>query len=329
MQILIIRKWVWSDMVLPVKYGKDDIVRGLKDPQRIVEEAKYLYKSSLFKYKYRNTDKGNPIMEDWDNLILLDSCRYDILQQTGVFDEEVGYKILRSSTSPEFCEEYIHGNEFQDSIYVTGNPYGAQVDDNIFYNKYSTFNADIKNINKSWHPETVYQLAVENHKENPNKRMMVHFMQPHFPYFGDRAEELRNELREEGYIFWAWNEELGDEDKNRDDVITTLMAAAKDGLISVDDLTEIYIDNIEIAAEYVKKLANEVGGKTVVSADHGEMLRWKIGHSVDLYTEGLRKVPWVVLDYDQRRETYEEEPQISQNVVDSDIEAQLGALGYK
>jgi hypothetical protein len=319
---------LFHDMVLPKRYSKEQIYRAFRNPQKFINEARYIYASSKFKYKYGHKNGANPLLEDWDNLILLDACRYDMLKKSAIFDEEVRYKILRSSTSPEFCDEYIYGNNFHDTIYVTANPFGARVNDGIFYNKHSTTNVVVENMHDSWDPETVYQLAVENYKENRNKRMLVHFMQPHSPYFGEKAEKLRDELREEGYTFWAWNEELTQEDKNREDIITHLLSAAQTGLISVDDLTDIYLENIEVVAEYVKKLASEIGGKTIVSSDHGEMLKWKIGHGRDINTEGLRKVPWVVLDYEQRRETYREEPQISQEIVESDVDTQLGALGY-
>jgi hypothetical protein len=269
-------------MILPGKYEKDDILRGLRDPRRIIKEGKYSYKSSLFKYKYWNVDK-KPITKDWDNLLLLDACRYDMLQRVGGFDGEIGYKILRSSTSPEFCDEYIAGNEFHDTIYVTANSFGAQVDDSVFYKKIVTLGDD-RELKVNLAPEMVYQRALDAHRDHPDKRLMVHFMQPHSPYFGEKAAELRERLTDRGYNFWVWDDELSEADGDRDGVYTHLLDAAKDRNITTDELTEIYLENLDIVLEYVKKLATEMGGKTIVTSDHGEVLRWKLGHGYGIYT---------------------------------------------
>jgi hypothetical protein len=220
------------------------------------------------------------------------------------------------------------GNKFHDTIYVTANPFGAEVSNDVFYNKYITFeDNDIKNPNKSWAPETVYQLASDAHDINRNKKMIVHFMQPHAPYFGKKAEKIRERLNNGGYMFWAWNEELSEEDKKQNKILSHLLSAAQQDLITVDELTKIYIENIEAVLEYVKKLVDEVDGKTIVTSDHGEMLRWKIGHGENIYTEGLRKVPWVVINDPERRDVIEEEP-CETNDKNIKVNQQLRALGY-
>jgi hypothetical protein len=318
-------------MVLPRRYNRDQIFKAIKNPEKIVSEFKYLYHSSKFRYKYRNERAINPLNEDWDNLFILDACRYDIFEEINPFDEKVDYRILQSSNSPEFCDAYISGNKYHDTIYVTANPFGIRVDNKSFYRKYSTIDENGNDPNVNWAPEAVYQLALESYRSNLDKRLMVHFMQPHAPYFGDKAAQLRESIKEEGYQFWAWNEKLSQENKDRDDVITHLLSAAQRGVITPDELIEVYTENLEIILEYIQKLVDEVDGKTVITSDHGEMLRWKIGHGREIYTEELRKVPWLVLPDDDgnRREITAETPSGSQEVVDSEIDNQLRALGYK
>jgi hypothetical protein len=79
----------------------------------------------------------------------------------------------------------------------------------------------------------------------------------------------------------------------------------------------------------VQTLAEQLDGKTVVTSDHGEMLKWKHGHGYGIYTEELRKVPWMVLDYEQRRTTTAEKPIETDEIIDSAVDTQHTALGYK
>ena len=59
--------------------------------------------------------------EKWDNLIILDSCRYDVFKQ--VIDEfdirgKLGVRLSRGSTTHEFLRENFKG-DFKDIIYIT------------------------------------------------------------------------------------------------------------------------------------------------------------------------------------------------------------------
>jgi hypothetical protein len=160
--------------------------------------------------------------------------------------------------------------------------------------------------------------------------MITHFMQPHSPYFGERAKAIRQRVTDDhGITFWAWDEELCNSDVEKSDTfMPDLLSAAKEGYITVDELTEVYTENLELVLEYVDKLLDQVDGKTVVTSDHGEMLRSRLGHGRELYTEGLRKVPWVVLNTGHRREITSEKP-VQQETAKLDMDKQLKALGYK
>lgn len=341
------------------KYTRDDIIKGLKNPrlvsrefERISRHAIHFPRRVAFQYRY-NYDYD--IMNaDWDNLIILDACRYDIIKNMGLF-ENVEYKILDSSNSLEFVENYISNNTHNDAVYVTANPFGAQVYPSTFYKKIITFNyqegnkkAQVQNLEESWSqgwsPETVYQVAKDAFKNNPNKRMIIHFMQPHGPYFGSKAKQARERLRSEGFKFWAWNEEINKKDKsNNDYILSHLLPAAQRGLIKKDEFIEIYKENLEYVSAYVEKIFDEFDGKTVVTSDHGEMLGESkiflpdnmggmgksIGHGYGIYTKELRKVPWIINNYTERRNISQEESEKNMDNEVNDIEDQLRALGYK
>lgn len=324
------------------KINKDKIYHILKNPRKIKQGFEYILdhvkhspRQLMFKRKYST----NPYIpnEDWDNLIILDACRHDVLKELEYF-ENIDYKILKSSNSQEFIEKYLDPYVFDDTVYVTANPFGAQLS-NTFCDLYSTIennNSNDEGVTKNWNPQSVYQSAIEANNEYPNKRLIIHFMQPHAPYFSEEATKLRKSLRKRGYKFWAWDENVKIEQTDNDKVLHNLLDATQQGLISGNQLKRLYIENLEFVLPYVQKLSDRLIGKTVVTADHGEMLgenkrftpnSMSIGHGYGIYTEELRKVPWICLDYDVRKDIKPDD--MKDENVEIEIEKQLKALGYK
>lgn len=339
--------------VLPNRYNKENIARAIKDPTKIRDEAKRITKELYspirrlqFESKYNKENIFDPVDQSWDNLIILDACRYDILAENNIFEGTLDYNVLDSSTSPEFINNYINGKKLHDTVYISANPFTSRISPGTFYKTYTPFqqdNTEVKNqkyklndLSDSWDPQTVYDLSIDGFEQNPEKRQIVHFMQPHAPYFGKRAKDLRNELNDEGVRFWAWDESLDKEGCNSDEVLSHLLAAAEQGYISKKELSEVYVENLLIVLDYVKKYSESVSGKTVISSDHGEMLGESsilhgdlYGHGRKIYTKELRKVPWFTLSYKERRSVTAEEPVEQRDNLNKDLDKKLRALGYK
>lgn len=81
----------------------------------------------------------------------------------------------------------------------------------------------------------------------------------------------------------------------------------------------------------------EIDGKSVITADHGEMLGERVfpftsrvwGHSEGFSTPTLRYVPWLEIEADLRRDVTSSSPvETEGELADSDIEDRLRALGY-
>jgi hypothetical protein len=336
--------------MIPKRYSIDTLIKALQNPQKLRREIKRILDSAVHMPRRllfsSNHEYMSDIMaEDWDNLIILDACRYDIINDT-IGDHDVDYKNLDSSTSSEFIDKYFKGNEYRDTIYVTSNPYGARVND-VFYKKITPYDGEYDIIEdthgESWKPDIVFDTALGVIKENPNKKMIVHFMQPHAPYFGEAADQLREKIRTRGYEFWAWDDGIEREEMdNNQYILSNLLDAAKKGVITADELIEVYIENLEIVLEYAYRLSDKMEGKTVLTADHGEMLgenkhllvsdmrglEQNFGHGRNIYTEELRQVPWIVLDSDIRKEVTKADKIENSEEIDSNIEDQLRALGY-
>jgi len=107
---------------------------------------------------------------------------------------------------------------------------------------------------------------------------------------------------------------------------------------------EAYNENLDIVLTEIEALLDELDGKSVITADHGNLVgerlgpvptRRKYGHPYGVHTEELVKVPWFILEGETRREIRREirsEPAIEsddENISETELEDQLEALGYR
>jgi hypothetical protein len=275
---------------------------------------------------------------DWDYLIILDACRYDIFEQIVDIDGQLTPVISKGSHSKEFASKHFSDNNFNDTVYVTANGHGARIGENCFYDLIFTDKMDsvpdievLHSSKKGLAPDTVYNAGLKAYNKYPNKRIIIHFMQPHNPYFGDMSRELRKNLEKEGLIVEAREPEKLEDDTNEKDTVPGLGAAFREGYITQKELQEVYVENLEFVLEYVRDLTDELQGKIVVTADHGERLgeNNKAGHPPYTYTEELRKVPWLIINNAPRPNITEEEPPEKTAIDQNAVEKRLENLGYK
>jgi hypothetical protein len=82
-------------------------------------------------------------------------------------------------------------------------------------------------------------------------------------------------------------------------------------------------------------LVDRLDGKTVITADHGELLYDRVfgvrvcSHRPWFNVPQLREVPWLELPFNTRRKTTTEAPATTTDVPEQAIEDQLEALGYR
>lgn len=239
-------------------------------------------------------------------------------------------------------------------MYATANPYGAHICQNTFYDLETTFRGEIKHHSqksrvdevvvesgetfsnshvKFVEPSSVTRLSSELHERYPEKRLITHYMQPHKPYLGSTAKTLREDLRKSGVFFARFHKKEEVEEAKSDGmtVVGSLMEAAKKEIISNELLKEIYIENLHLVLEEVEALIENLNGKTIITADHGELLgeSGRYNHPQGRYDFELRKVPWLIIDNENRRSITKESQAKQKNVTEKEIEGQLRALGYK
>ena len=260
------------------------------------------------KYNSRGTDVFE---EDWDNLVILDACRYDYFRRYNDIPGRLESRISRGSMSREFVRGNFENRRLYDTVYFSDNAWFGKIHEEIgadLYD-YSLSERDAFDGLVS-HPSTLTESALEYDREYPDKRLIVHYLQPHAPYFSRDGEER-----------FRWpSEHHGDCDP--------------------EELREAYVGNLELVLSEAERLIDALRGKTVVTADHGELLGERLPpfqlrqyqHPPGIYVEPLVKVPWLVVDEEGRKEittgTASESSDYG-DLDDEEIDQQLRALGYR
>jgi len=278
-------------------YSLSQLIRGLRTPSLLCREANRLYYRRLNNRRYNVSGVG-VFDEDWDTLIILDACRYDMFKRISNLPGRLESRISRGSSTPEFLVANFDDRDLLDTVYVTANP-------QLYRNRHR-IDTDLHAVIDVWNdegwddrygtvlPETVADAALDAAETYPNKRHVVHFMQPHYPFLTDETEFDKGHLE--------------DEDTEEGNVWTKLMEGTLD--VDASKIKALYDQNLRRALPSVKQLLDELPGKTVVTADHGNMLgersrpipirEW--GHPRGIYTDELVTVPWLVVDSETRRD---------------------------
>lgn len=302
---------------------------GLSSRPRMMKYAGLLHPfyNFLFSVKY---GQGTDIMaEDWDNLIILDACRYDDFQQLNNLPGNLESRIAKAADSKGFVIKNFCGRELHDTVYVTANPHIKYIDDDVFH---AVVDEPIDQWDSSTmcvKPASVTEAAKRAHDKYPNKRLIIHYMQPHDPPLGPTAEELADEMD----IIGAVPERVSRDHPSG----TRYIHAVAAGDLSLTKARKAYRETLEIVLEDVQDLLDYLDGKSVITADHGEMFGENpypfLGKLYDHYfhprTPELCKVPWhIVQNGTTRRTVHSDPPKTSNRISQNRLENQLRDLGY-
>jgi hypothetical protein len=266
--------------------------------------------------------------EDWDNLLILDATRADTFEECFSTQDFDDYRRVHSPgcASPEWMRKTFSGRCFEDTVYVTANPWIAKTAPNSFVETVNIWTEttdketeDFQDAiglsgaglehNATIPADVVNQYALDAHERWPNKRLLVHYFQPHGPQIGLPDGELRDEPADVG------------------------MGRLRSGEISRKEYMDAYRDNLQYVMFHARKLSDKLGGRSVFSSDHGELFGdrlwpWPIrgyGHLDGLYHPKMTEVPWAVSDGDRRNITLDDTTEHNME----DVDDRLRDLGYK
>jgi len=275
---------------------------------------------------------------DWDYLIVLDACRYDFFKEnyTDFFEGELSKKRTKGTSTPEWLRKTFTSR--YNYKYISGNPYcngkGVSLRDQMpgyeeDWNAVNSFTEVVDAWSTNWdkeentvRPESITEIALE---EDNGGKMIVHYIQPHRPYIScpEEAKVWDDNQRVEAI---AEEKEYEEEPSTKRKVIEGTRPywskffwklpyktrwKIKDALglenphwgalvqkVGEDEVRDYYQQDLRMALEQVARLVEELDGKVIVTADHGEALGehndW--GHQEESDNPKQYTIPWLEME---------------------------------
>jgi hypothetical protein len=274
--------------------------------------------------RYRFNPKGTAIFdEEWDNLIILDACRYDAFKRQA---DLPGRLEVRQSLGPatyRWVKANFSNQKLHNTVYVSANSWYIKLKEEINSELHSFIDLQSDVSDAEWvseqlnvvTPGTVTKYAKQASDNYPNKRLIIHYLQPHHPFIGPNSQK---------YFTHQSNS-----------LLDVVRSADKD--ITQREVRQAYNETLAIVLDEVTKLLPELSGRTVITADHGEMLGDRhdfvpmrdYGHHRGIYNEPTVKVPWHIVNSGPRKKITSDEPVESDPINMTQINDQLKDLGYK
>ena len=280
--------------------------------------------------RYKNATR---VMEqNWDNLIVFDACRHDLFEEfidITQFDQ-YDTKISLGSNTGEWTirnfRDEDYKTRFGDTVYVTGNiSVSRRITGQNFHEIYNVWEDHFDEELGAVPPETVIETARRARREHPNKRLVIHILQPHCPFIArDGAGGYTNEVFDppnEQKTSYIWHD-------------------LAQGNVNLNSLVEAYGETLRIGWEETEPLLEELDGRTAVTSDHGNMygerpwpyLMPVYAHPTKTRPDGLVRVPWGIIEADDERPEITDEGvqgRSENDEIDEQIlQDQLEALGY-
>lgn len=302
----------------------EDLRLGVQNPALLGRKFNQIFYRSRTRKPF-NTQGIDIFAQDWDTLIILDACRFDLFESVCKIPGNLSSAKSRGTATAEWLTGNFADRKLWDVVYVTANP--------MLYRKQSEINVEFHEVFDIWNgdawdddigtvpPDAVTKQAIQAAKKYPNKRLLIHFVQPHYPFLGSTKEFDKGHMdpdRQSGLTTWM-------------QVMTGRINATR------DELWRLYEDNLRQVLPAVEELIDTLDGKTIVSSDHGNMFgersgpipirEW--GHPPSIYTEELVTVPWLEVEFEGKRRTVTSEPPLEETGTNGQSATdRLENLGY-
>ena len=257
----------------------------------------------------------------WDTLIILDGCRVDALSTVAPEYEFLPSNIPSIHSTASASKDWMRANftkeytsEIRQTTYVTANPFSEEeINSRTF--------ADLDEVWRYGWDEERGTVPVRNVTDRAiaagrdgSDRLIVHYMQPHFPSVRDPlGSKINIESFGEG-----WN---------------SVWDRLEKGELSVGRVWESYLENLRYVLDDVEILLSNLDANTVIiSADHGNAFgEWNVyGHPPGCPVDTVCRVPWVettatdTTDYEPALER----PDDKASATGDAVEQRLQDLGY-
>jgi hypothetical protein len=280
---------------------------------------------------------------DWDLLVILDTCRADALRQQIEYIADFNINSFntvwsRGGTTLEWAAQTFTPKKYQkmrDLTYIAGNPMVEYVLnkrrrpeetngvawaptkwDHLSTDDFLEYIPVWKHrpveqqgtLDDRAHPpaSVVTDTAIETLRNSSDNKAIVHYMQPHEPYYASAEAEGREELYRYEKAPFEYLKSTGDRESPWNAYLKCLNSVLKE--------VNVLLDNVN--AEQV-----------VITSDHGDAFgEWRgFGHRVSTINPKIRRVPWIETSASDQQ-TRHPEPN---NQDDYNPDDMLDALGYR
>ena len=229
----------------------------------------FRFQSKFFPYKGKNI-----FDYEWDNLIILDACRYDRLKKIVGNKYSVKKMLSVASHTSDWLRKTFVKNYYPDIVYVSANPQTEVHAKGKFFRVDNVWDYGWDEKNDTVMPETVTKAAILMKSKYPDKKLIVHYLQPHVPYIGKTRIKVRPPKEKfDPNPFYEYVRYRSVREK----------------------IKKAYDDNIREVWKHVERLIKHLPGKTIITSDHGELLgEWGLYfHPYGLRFRKLLEVPWI------------------------------------
>ena len=226
---------------------------------------------------------------DWKTLIILDACRFDYFKET-VSEEEYNFAYepvwSAGSDTGRWYENTWYDRSYKNTVLVSDSPVPWRKDwqkhHEKFHKSYPLWKERGQTLNTFLPLKDVILKANKLKVLHKNKRMLIHLIPPHLPYYTDKAMN---------WLIKQFGETTLGDGRLYNNVQTY---GVEHGW---GKLKQYYKDNIKAALNEILK--HNWGINTVITSDHGELIgeNNRYTHSLGYLSESpvLRTVPWVTL----------------------------------
>lgn len=311
-----------------------DLVTAVRRPGRALARIRRLVGSA------QNRLLGTAVMdEEWDNLVILDGCRYDTFASLHELPGRLERRRSRGSATEEFVRNNFVGRQFLDTVYVSANPYVSRLAGDAFHYLEPTWRTRWDEDLGTVPPGPMTEAVLAAAERFPDKRLVAHYMQPHHPFLGPTAErELSGTSGNEHARVETIEGSNAAPGAAADDHVWALV---RDGRVEPSVVRRAYTETLERVFPRVEQLCEELPGMTVVTSDHGNLFdepaygvlapgTRRFSHPRYATAPALVTVPWYVHPFESRKEIVPE-PAVPEPLSDSTdaVDDRLEALGYQ
>ncbi|PSP82759.1 hypothetical protein BRC96_11165 [Halobacteriales archaeon QS_6_64_34] len=272
---------------------------------------KYLLRKRYYKDGNQNPRGVNVMESDWDTLIVLDACRYDSFNKykPDYWPSALPVRSRAANTSTFYLRNF--DGDHSDTVVVTANPRTTQLRGGAFHDIIPVFEDDWDEDRGTVMPDVMAERTIEAHEMYPDKRILAHWIQPHYPFVGTSSFETH-----------AFDDDA-------------VFLKIQRGNVDPDEARHAYEECLQTTLPYVEDVVEAVSGKIVVSADHGNAFGesppgWPLpvyGHPQGVLMNELVTVPWMEVVNGERRTITS--GQRTRTEASTDVEERLQDLGYR